>query len=127
MFELSGEAFVSGYGCPAIIQNFCAKVTGIDHRLNGEKHSLTKFHAFVRATIMKYAGRRVEHLAQAMAAEIPYYRKPVRFGISLDGVADIAQRRARLDDRDAPHEALVRRFDEPPGLDADLANRVHAA
>src|SRR3546814_10995659 len=71
--------------------------------------------------------RVVEHLSDAMAAEIAHHRIAVAFGVTLDRVGDVAHRVARLSLLDTEHQALIGHIDQPPRLDRHLADEIHTA
>ena len=57
-----------------------------------------------RVAVVLDLGRVVEDAAEAVADEVAHHREAVGLGDGLDGVADIAQRRAGPDGADAgPH------------------------
>ncbi len=69
----------------------------------------------------------MEHLAQSVAAEVAHDRAALGLDIGLDGIADVAERPARLHLGDAAQHGLVGDVDEPPRPGGDLADAVHAA
>src|SRR5690348_11484801 len=72
--------------------------------------------------------RVVKDATDAVTAEIAHHREAEGFGVGLDGMADVAQRRARLDDGYSAHHRLVGDVDQLRRLDADfVADQEHAA
>ena len=66
----------------------------IDHRLDREEHPFAQHLPFAGTAEMEDAGRVVEHAPDPVAAEVAHHRAALRLRIALDGVADIAERRA---------------------------------
>ncbi len=69
----------------------------------------------------------VVDLADAMAAVLAHHAEALGLGIALDRVADVAQRRARLDRADAAPHGFVGGIDQALGHDRRRADVVHAA
>ena len=104
------------------------EAAGIDHRLDGEEHAFAQHRAVARPAEMQHARRLVELPPETVAAEIPHHGKTHRFDIGLDGVADVAEMRARPHRLDAAHQRLMRRPHQPARLYADaVPDREHAA
>ena len=61
-------------------------------------------------------GRIVEQAANAMAAKIAHYAKPLLFGMALNGMRNIAKVVAWLGLRDAEHQGFKGRFHQPLGF-----------
>ena len=73
---------------------------------------------------MEDGGAVVEDLAEAVAAKIPHHRAALRLRIGLDGRPDIVGPRTFLDDREAPHEALIGDLAEALGAPGHVAHIV---
>ena len=110
MLELGRQGAVAGHRGPAVLQDLHLIAPGVDHRLDGEEHALAQDHALARVAEVQHAGGLMEHPAEPVAAEIAHHGKALRLGVALDGVADVAQGRARADRLDAA----------PHGLEGDL-------
>ena len=91
VFKLGGQAFIPGYRCPAIIQDFCGIMARIDHWLDSEYHSRFKAQASTRRAIMQYGRGGMKNAPQPMAGEVPYHGKAILFGMALNNMANIAQ------------------------------------
>ena len=128
VLELRRGRAVLGHRGPAVGKHLHLVAAGVDHGLDGEEHALAQGQPGAGLAVMQDARRVVEHPADAVAAEIAHHRKPVVFGVALDGVAEVAQGRPRADDRDAAHHRLVGDIDETLRLHPDLvAEGEHAA
>ena len=80
-----------------------------------------------RAAVVQDLRLLVEAPADAVAAEFAHDAVAVRLGVALDGVADVAQGRARAHLRDALPHAFVGDLAQAPRLDGGLAHEEHAA
>src|SRR3546814_2536691 len=60
-------------------------------------------------------------------AEVGHHREALLLGEGLDGMADVAQRRAGLHHLDAAHHGFVGHLDQAAGDDLRLADEEHAA
>src|SRR5690606_34374002 len=69
----------------------------------------------------------VVDLAAAVAAVLADHAEAFGFGVLLDGMADVAQGRARLHRADAAEHGLAGGLDQAPGHHRGLAHVVHAA
>src|SRR5690242_9213011 len=103
------------------------RLAEIDHRLDGEEHARLERNAFAGPADVDDVRFVVKHAAESMAAEIANHAHALRLHEALDGMADIAGRRARLDRGNAAHHRLVGYLDQPFGLPRDRADRVHPA
>jgi len=115
------------HGGPAIIKDFHVRPAQIDHGLNGEEHALFQGQASARLAIVNDIGRCVEMAADPVPAEIPHNAATMTFRIGLNGVADIAQRRAGLHRRNAFPHGVESDVDQTFGLAARFAHSDHAA
>src|SRR5690606_11046116 len=79
------------------------------------------------ASRVDHFGRVVEHLAEAMPADIADDRITVALGMLLDRVRDVAHAVAALGLLDAGRQALIGDLDEALRLDRHLADQIHAA
>ena len=127
VLELGGERAVPGHGGPAIVQDLHLRPADIHHRLDGEEHAGAQHRAFAGAAEMQDVRRLVEAPADAVAAEVADYGEPVPLHEDLDRMADIAERRAGPDRRDATHEGFVGHVHQQPRLGRGPARHVHAA
>ncbi|MNI59518.1 hypothetical protein D3C73_1146850 [compost metagenome] len=127
MFPLCRQAVVAGHDRPAIckLANFAA--AGVDHWLNGEQHTRHQFHARAGLAIMQHLRIFVETLADAVTAEFTHDRKPIGFGVLLDGVAHVAQGGAVLDLLDALPHTLEGDLGQAARQDGLFTHGVHAA
>src|SRR5262249_29137474 len=69
----------------------------------------------------------MEDAAEAVAAEFAYHGAAFAFGVRLNGVAEIAERGARLDGGDAAHHGFVRDVHQALRFARHVADAVHAA
>ena len=127
VLELGRKRTVAGYRGPTVVEQFDREFTGVDHRFDGEKHARPKTHAGPGRAVMQHAGRGVENLPEAMAAKIAHHGKAISLDERLDGVANIAQGRARLGGGDAAHHRFIGHVDQPARLDVDFTDRKHPA
>src|SRR5207253_8694617 len=110
------KAVVLGNDRPAVGELPDVRTAGVDHRLHGEDHAGLESQPGSGMTVMQHLGLFVEFAADSVAAEFPNDRKAARFSVALDGVADVAERRARPDPFDAPPHTLLRDLTQPPSL-----------
>ena len=127
MLELRGQRPVAGHRRPAVVEHLAGIFADIDHRLDGEEHAGAQFRAGAGMAGVDHFRRVVEHLPQAMAAEIADHRIAVALGVALDRVRDIAHPVARLRLLDAQHQTLIGDLDQLARLDRGLADQIHAA
>ena len=127
VLPLCRKRMVFGHDCPAVGQFFDVRLAGIDHRFNREDHALFELEAGARFTVMEHLGIFVEVLADAMATEFPNHGVAVFLRVRLDGMADIAERRAGSDCIDTFPEALKGDVAETLGQGRNLANGKHPA
>src|ERR1700759_632513 len=98
-----------------------------DNRLDGEEHAGLQHHALAGSADMDDVRLVMEHAAEAVPAEVAHHAHALRLHETLNGVADIACRGARLYRGNAAHHRLVRHFDQPFGFAGNRADRVHPA
>ena len=127
VFELRRKRPVARHGRPAVGQHFDMRLAEIDHRLDGKQHSGLQHRAFAGIAVMENVGAVVENQTEPVPAKIADHAAPFGLGIGLDRIADMADRIARLDDGNPPHEGLVGDIDQPFGLTRNRADRVHPA
>src|SRR5687768_10080792 len=127
MLPLRRQAVVLGDDGPAVGQLADARLAGVDHGLDREGHARLERHAGAGAAVVQDLRLLVELAADAVAAELAHHGVAVLLGVGLDGRAEVAQAHARADLADALPHALVGHLDQPAGLDAGLADVVHAA
>ena len=80
---------------------------GIDHRFDGENHARFKPHACAGVAVMQDCRRAMECLSKTVPGEITDDGKAVRFGMFLNGMADIAERVARPCGIYTTHQAVI--------------------
>src|SRR6185369_9957112 len=80
-----------------------------------------------RLAVVQHLRVLVIDLADAMPTVVAHDRKALALRDLLDRMADVAERRARLDLADAREHRLIRRVDQLPRDGARRADRVHAA
>jgi hypothetical protein len=127
VFPLRRQAAVLGLDGPAVAHFADLALAGVDHRLDGEDHAGHQFLQGAGAAVVQYLRLLVEHLADAVAAELAHYAVAGFFGVLLDRVADVAQVCARLDLLDAQPHALVGDVGQALGHDRRFADEEHAA
>src|SRR5690554_964897 len=125
VFPLCGQAAILGDDGPAVRQFGNGGLAGVDHRLNGEDHARFEFRAGAGATVMQYLRFFVEVFADAVTAEFTYDRKAVGFGVTLNGVADVAQTRAGAYGVDAKPHALIGDVTQTSRLNAGRLFTAH--
>ena len=76
---------------------------------------------------MQNVGRRMEHPAQTVAAEVAHDRHAVRFDIGLDRVADVTKRIARFCGFDPLEQRVMGDLHQAFRLAAHFARNIHAA
>ena len=74
---------------------------------------------------MQDVRRVVEQPPQPVAAEVPHHGTALPLGITLDGVTDVAGRRAGLDGRNAAHHGLMGHVYQSLRLSRNGAHRIH--
>src|SRR5690606_20886141 len=100
---------------------------GIDHGLDREDHARLQAHARAGLAVVQHLGILVEAPPDAVAAIFAHHGKARRFGVFLDGMADVAQGGARPDLLDAQPHAFVGGVDQAARQDGRLAHAEHAA
>src|SRR4051812_6195422 len=95
-----------------------ARLAGVDHGLDGERHAGLERHSSAGLAVMLALRLLLELAAGAVPAELAHNRESVALGMLLDRCANTAQpgSRAHLEDP-APH-AIERHFPQPLRLDA---------
>src|SRR3546814_3143020 len=83
VLELGGERAVAGHRGPAVGEHLDRIFAGVDHRLDREEHAGFQFGAGAGAPGVDDLGRVVEHLPDAMAAEIAHHRIAMPLGMGL--------------------------------------------
>lgn len=99
----------------------------VDHGLNGKDHARFQRQAGAGCAVMQYLGVFVKPPAYAVAAIFAYHRATVGFGMNLNGMADIAELDAGLDQLYTGDQALMSDFTDPFSLDAYLTDIEHFA
>src|SRR5690606_8430738 len=99
----------------------------VDHGLDGESHARLEHQALARPAVVQHLRVLVVDPADAVAAVLAHHRETLGLDVALDGVADVAQGRARLHHADAAEHGLARDLHQPAGHDRRLADVVHAA
>ena len=118
---------ILGHHGPAIIQEPHVTLAGVDHGLDGECHAGGQFEAGSRFAIMQDLGVFMVYPADAVSTVFTHHGKMVALGEYLDGVADVAQPRARFDLADAVPHGLMADLGQTPCRDGRGAHEVHAA
>ena len=122
MLELRGLLAVRGDGGPLVGPGAVAPDAEVDHGLDGE--DVARLHD-ARGLVLRVVGdvrRRVEQLADAVAAVRAHDGAVRGLGDALDGAADVAVHGARPDQVRAGHEALERGLDQVVVLVRALAD-----
>src|SRR5450830_41005 len=127
VFPLCGELAVLGDGGPAVAQYLGVSLALVDHRLDGEGHAGFQFHARTGAAVVQDLRLFVEHLADAVAAELANHREAVLFSVLLDHFTDIAQAAAGFDDFNGLVHAFLGHLGQALGPDRHSADVEHAA
>jgi hypothetical protein len=102
MLELRRKRLVAGDRGPVVGQHPGFGAAKVHHRLDGEEHAFLQHRACARAAVVQHVGRRVEHPAKAMPAEVAHHAHAVGLDMGLDRMADVAKGGAgphRLDAR----------------------------
>src|ERR671914_1241224 len=102
-------------------------LAGVDHRLDGEDHARLELKSRPRFTIMEHLRFFMELTADAMTAILAHDRKTMGLGVTLDGVADVAQLRARPHLVDPDPQAFIAHLDQTPGPNSGFTDKEHAA
>lgn len=118
---------VFGDDGPAVIELLDVAFTGIDHGLHREHHACLQLEAGAGPAVMQYLRIFVEALADTVAAEFANDAVALFLGIALDGIADIAECRARLDFSYAQPHAFIGDLAQTLCLDRWFADIEHAA
>ena len=126
MFKLRGKRTVARDCRPAVRQRQRFVRAQIDHRFDGEEHSLFKFQSLVHFAVIQHVRSGVENASQAVPAIILDDGTAVLFGEFLHGVPDVAQSRALFDLLDAAHHRFIGDVDQPFGFDGQFADAEHA-
>ena len=99
----------------------------VDHGFYGKGHAFFEPHARTSASVMQDLRSVVKDTANAVSAEFLDYREPVSRGMSLDCIADVAQKRACPDGFDASIETLLGNPDQAAGHHRRFADKKHLA
>src|SRR5690606_24213499 len=83
--------------------------------------------ALAATAVVQNVGAVVEDAADAVAAEVADHRHALGLDDLLNGVADVAEGGAGLDDGQARGKRVIGDLDQLAGAGVDLADRVHAA
>lgn len=118
---------VLGYDGPTVSQFPDIGFAGIDHGLDREDHPFLEFDACAGFPVVQHLGIFMKMLSNAMTAEFADHRKTVLLGMSLDRMADVAERSAGFDDVDTFPQAFVGYIAEALGQGGNLADREHPA
>src|SRR5258708_25468996 len=127
MLELRGQRAIPRHRCPAIRKHFHMRLTEIDHRLHGENHPRFKRDPFACISIMQNVRLIMKIKPDTMAAEIAHDAAPLAFGIALDRVTNIADRRPWPDAGDPTHHCLIGHFTKTLRLSRTASQSVHSA
>src|SRR5271170_3708507 len=128
VLELRRQRAVLGDRGPAVAQNLHLPASSVDHRLDGEDHSLVHNGPLVGLAVVQDRRGIVKDAAHTVAAKVSHHRKAVTLGIALDRVADGPDASTGTYDGDAAHHRLIGYVDEPSRLDRDaLADKKHPA
>src|SRR5438067_2186344 len=96
MLKLCGEGMVGGDDRPMVGQQFPLRATGVDHRLNRERHPGFELCAVPGGADVRDAERLVQDAPNAVAAPLANDAEPLTLGIALNGRANIADTIANL-------------------------------
>ncbi len=127
MLELCGQGPVAGHRSPAVLQDLHAPVAQVDHGFDGEEHARTQFLTGAIVAVVQDVRGVMEHLSQAVTAEVAHDCAALALRIFLDGRADVADAGAWLDHADAAHHRFVGDVDQTLRLQLGLASIEHAA
>ena len=111
---------------PAVVKNADFVVSGVDHRLHGNRHVLLQTRAVAGLAVVRDLGRLVQAGADTMADILAHERIAIALGILLNGVADVGDAVADAGKLDALEKALARDADQAQGLIRALAARERA-
>ncbi|MNC40126.1 hypothetical protein D3C75_888170 [compost metagenome] len=92
MLPLRRQAVVAGNHCPAILQRARPASALVDHRFDGKHHPRLQLQAHPALANVQHLRPFMHLLANAMPAILTYDAVARRFGMGLDGMADITQR-----------------------------------
>src|SRR4051812_32091747 len=90
-----------------------ARLAGVDHRLDGERHPWLERHSSAGLAVMQDLRLFVELAADAVPAELAHNRERVALGMLLDRCANITQAGPRSHLEDAAPHAFESYFDQP--------------
>src|SRR5579864_2955390 len=127
MLELGGERSVPCNGGPAVVENLHVGAADVDHRLDGEDHSGLELGAGAGTSSMHHLGAVVEQASDAVTAKVTNDTVPVRLGMALNRVCDIAQMIAGLRLLDAECQTFIGDVDKLARFQTHIANQVHPA
>src|SRR5688572_2811650 len=127
VLPLRRQAVVLGHHGPAVGELPDLGLAGVDHRLDGEGHARLQREADAAPAVVEDLRLFVELPADAVPAELAHHAVAVLLGVRLDGVADVAQVRARPHLADALPQAFVGHLAQAARLDRGIADVKHAA
>src|SRR5690606_27795129 len=127
VFALGRQGFVTGDRSPAVGEDLHVRLAQVHHRLDREEHALLQGRPLAAAAIVQDVGAVVEDAADAVAAEVADDRHAIGLDHLLDGVADVAEGGARLDDRQTGLEGIVGDVDQLARAGVEVSDRIHAA
>src|SRR3989344_636783 len=127
VFPLCRQLAVLGDRGPAIAQYLGVGAALVDHWLDGEGHASLQFHAGTGTAVVQDLRLFMEHLADAVAAELANHRKAVLLGVLLDDFTDVAQAAPRLDDFNRLVHAFLGHLRQALSPDRHVADVEHAA
>src|SRR5574337_808436 len=127
MLPLCRQRMIARDHGPAIRQQARAGFARVDHRLDREGHALVQTHALLALAVVQHLRIFVVDAADAVAAVFAHHGKSMTLGVLLDGMADVAERRARTHLLDALHHRFESDRAQPPRQYGRLADEIHAA
>src|SRR3984893_15374512 len=99
----------------------------IDHGFHRERHTALQLEARARLTVMQNLRVLVIHAADAVTAILAHYRVVPVFDEGLNGVANIAEPRARFHSFDSAPHCLETGFCQSLRMRRRFANEIHSA
>jgi len=118
---------VLGHDGPTVRQQFDAGLAGIDHRLDGQRHTLAEFEAGAAAAVVQHLWILVESAPDAMPAVLANDRTAVFLDEFLNGLTDITKTLARRKFVDAKPHTVKGDLGQALRLDAGRTGKEHAA
>src|SRR5690606_12498892 len=113
MLPLRRKRVIFRYNRPAVRQEAHVSLAGVHHRLHGERHARAELQARTRFAVVQHLRVFVVNPPDTVTAILPYHGVVLALDEFLDGVADVAEARARAYGFDAAPHGVVAHLDEP--------------